>query len=165
METNKKVMKAFFPLLIGAVLLSCKTEELASDSGSNSSNAPTVSNEQNQPSYDSTFVAELGELTESDPINIIEAAMIGENIKITVEYSGGCQPHEFKLVGNPVVMKSLPPKRVIKLIHNANGDNCRMLIRKTFLIDATNLSSSDASGTETVLILEAYKGDLKLIKQ
>lgn len=160
-------MKLFIPISILVLALSCKTEELATGGEHESSNQNEANMESSgdQSGYDSTFVAGLGELGTSDPVNIVEAKMIGNDLILTVEYSGGCQPHSFELIGNPVVMKSLPPKRVVKLIHHSNDDNCRMLIRKIFKIDVKNLSASDRVGNETILILEGYKGNLQYIKQ
>ncbi|UKN02820.1 hypothetical protein K6119_04725 [Paracrocinitomix mangrovi] len=86
----------------------------------------------------------------------IEKVSIDENVMtLIVSYSGGCEKHEFSLVGSTALMKSLPPKRNILLQHKNNDDNCREYITDTLQFDITPLGYK--KGEEVHLILDGYK--------
>ena len=91
--------------------------------------------------------------------------MIGDKLFVTITYSGGCQNHSFEAIGSSIIMKSLPPKRVMKIIHNGNGDVCRKLETKTLEINVSELSANQESGSETILLLAGFDGELKYVKQ
>ena len=81
----------------------------------------------------------------------ITAVLIEKNVmKISVSYSGGCEKHEFKLVGSKLIQKSMPPKRGIMLFHNNNGDSCRSIVEEDLLFDISNLAYD---GNEIMLLL------------
>lgn len=75
----------------------------------------------------------------NDPFEILDAKISGETLSITVQYSGGCEKHEFDLFGNGIYMKSLPPQTSVILVHKANNDKCRSLIEKVIEFDVSNL--------------------------
>jgi len=107
------------------------------------------------------IAAQLGDVTaDSDPLTIKSASIDGNIITIDVEFSGGCEEHWVDLVGSFAVMKSLPPKRSIKLMHTANGDACRKVINETLVFDISALASSQTPGSVITLILDGFKGEL-----
>ena len=71
------------------------------------------------------------EIPDSDLVTISSATLSGNTLSINISYSGGCEEHDFQLYGSMAVMKSMPPKRAIKLVHTANGDSCREFKEKT----------------------------------
>lgn len=75
----------------------------------------------------------------SDPIQINGASISGDILSIDVRYSGGCEEHEFELIGSGMFMKSLPPKMAISLKHNANSDGCRKLIETSLKFNVKDL--------------------------
>ncbi|MFM7637845.1 MAG: hypothetical protein ACKO5W_08250 [Crocinitomicaceae bacterium] len=80
--------------------------------------------------------AELGDINQvSDNINILNASIEGNIINLEVSYSGGCQPHEFNLVGSTMISKSLPPIRSVVLVHKSNNDMCEKQIIETLRFD------------------------------
>ena len=80
--------------------------------------------------------AELGDINQaSDNINILNASIEGNTINLEVSYSGGCQPHEFNLVGSAMISKSMPPIRSVVLVHKANNDMCKKQIIETLRFD------------------------------
>ena len=84
----------------------------------------------------------------------IISVTIEKNVMIVkVSYSGGCEKHEFKLIGSKLIQKSLPPKRGIMLYHNNNGDSCRSIVEEELRFNITNLGYE---GKEIVLILEEW---------
>ncbi len=103
------------------------------------------------------IVSNWEEYREGSPVNI-ESANIDKNIiEIDINYSGGCAEHEFILIGQEAVMKSLPPQRIIKLYHKPVEDDCRELIQQKLKFD---ISAFKYSTNEIVLRLENFKGAL-----
>lgn len=106
--------------------------------------------------------AALGDVvnTASDPISITAASIEGNILTLSVSYSGGCEKHIFDLLGSFSVMKSLPAKRSIKLIHIANSDKCRKMIEETISFDISDLAMAKQSGSKIILLLDGYKDEL-----
>ena len=89
---------------------------------------------------------------------IVSASITGSVISIEVNYSGGCEEHEFILLGSKLIAKSLPPKRGITLHHNSNGDSCRELKNEVLKFDISEFAYTP--GEEIILNLEGYKTPL-----
>lgn len=51
----------------------------------------------------------------------------GYDLKIDVQYSGGCSVHTFELV----VDKDSASELTARLLHNSNGDRCKRLVTET----------------------------------
>lgn len=122
----------------------------------------TAINVDSKPAKD-IITAKLGEPKRSDAITINNARIEGNLMYLVVEYSGGCEEHEFELIGSYAVAKSLPPQRGIQLQHNANGDNCRALITDTLIANIEVLAAAQTKGSEIFLNLEGYGKQLKYI--
>ena len=104
---------------------------------------------------DSTPLAEIGDLTtESAAIDIQSAEIKGTSIQLVVTYSGGCAEHSFRLIGSPILTKSLPPQRAVKLIHTNNGDQCKKMITDTLMFDVTPLANNASKDKAVVLNLD-----------
>ena len=126
--------------LLAIVLVSCKAPK-------NSMNQNTIET--------SIPLAEIGDLNmESAAINIQSAEIKGTSIQLVVSYSGGCAEHSFRLIGSPVLTKSLPPQRAMKLIHINNGDQCKKMITDTLLFDVTPLANKASKDKTVVLNLD-----------
>lgn len=123
----------------------------------------TAVNVENTPDQHIELIASIGELKESDPITITSALIEGNTLHLTVEYSGGCQDHSFEMIGSMAVMKSLPPKRSVRLIHESNDDHCRALITQNLRINIEALAYAKEKGSEIILILDGYGKELKYI--
>ncbi|MCH2225227.1 MAG: hypothetical protein MK066_10710 [Crocinitomicaceae bacterium] len=137
-------MKLFAFITITTLLFSCGNMKKKS---ANSDNTETIK-------------AALGDIVnaDSDATSISSASIEGNILTLSLSYSGGCEKHVFDLLGSFSVMKSLPAKRSIKLIHNANGDKCRKLVEETIKFDISDLAVAKQSGSEIVLLLDGYKG-------
>ncbi len=108
--------------------------------------------------------ASFGDLShQSDLITIKSAKMEGHLLTLDISYSGGCKDHSFEMLASKMIMKSLPPKRAIKLIHHANGDHCRQLINKTLVIDMSDVAHSKNKGDVLMLLLDGYREPIKYI--
>lgn len=150
-------MKAYLYTLSLLILVGCATKKDLDQIDETSINVESKNDETVK------ITATIGEIGESDPITITNARIEGNTMFITVEYSGGCQDHALELIGNMGVMKSLPPKRGIKLIHHSNGDNCRELITHTIEANIEALAYTPTTGSEIMLILDSYGKELKYI--
>lgn len=95
---------------------------------------------------------------ESATTNISEVVLEGNILKISFSYSGGCEKHEFTLIGLNAISKSLPPSRAIMLYHNSNGDSCRELISDTKEFNISDFGYK--KGEEIKLILQAYESPI-----
>lgn len=70
-----------------------------------------------------------------DAFTIQDMSVVGDSLFIGVQYSGGCKTHEFKMISNGNMLKSLPPQLPLYLEHNGNGDNCRALKSEKLAFD------------------------------
>jgi len=66
-------------------------------------------------------------------------AAVNDTLRVTVEYSGGCARHNFSLHASRVFMESHPVQSAIVIRHNANGDQCRAMLRRDLTFDLTRL--------------------------
>lgn len=70
-----------------------------------------------------------------DAFTVNELKIVGDSLYVTVQYSGGCKDHSFKMITHGNFMKSLPPKLPLYLEHNANQDECRALKSEKLAFD------------------------------
>ena len=138
------------------VLLGCATQKKLEQVDE------TAINVDSKPAKD-FIIAKLGEPKRSDAVTINNARIEENLMYLIVEYSGGCEEHEFELIGSYNVAKSMPPQRGIQLQHNANGDNCRALITDTLIANIETLAAAPSKGSEIFLNLEGYGKQLKYI--
>ena len=153
-------MKTVLLLSVLAVLLSCAgtkeitfSEEVVVTSETDSNPDWVVKQKK----------AKIGKFMESDYVDIESVILKDNTLFIAVSYSGGCEEHDFELIGNPLIMKSLPPKRTIQLYHNANGDSCRSLLNEILEIDITDLAYDQTEGSEIILVLEGWAEEINYI--
>jgi hypothetical protein len=106
------------------------------------------------------LVAQIGKPTVSDPFVIEHAEISGNTLVMRVSYSGGCENHQFDLVGNPNIAKSLPPIRSIELVHKSNGDACKAKMEETLRFNITNLAYKQEAGSVIKLNLGGWKEQL-----
>jgi hypothetical protein len=92
----------------------------------------------------------------SDPIKILDAKIIKNQLILSVSYSGGCEKHNFKITGDSSISKSLPPIRSVDLFHFANGDACKKLIIEELLIDLSELAYKQEERSEIYLSLNGW---------
>ena len=108
--------------------------------------------------------AQIGDVTqESAQVTVTSATLVGNILSLDIEYSGGCQDHTFELIGSAAIMKSLPAKRAIKLVHNSNGETCRELVSETIKFNISALSMTETKGSEIVLLLDGYKESISYV--
>ena len=97
--------------------------------------------------------AEIGriEREQTTSVQIIKSRIEGNTLYLKVGYSGGCTKHGFKVIGNPMISKSLPPIRSVELVHLNNGDTCREYIEQQLIIDVSELAYEKETGSKIKL--------------
>ena len=103
----------------------------------NTTSSASVEEKNNPDVKKAIMVTDISPYESSTPTTIEKVALEGNILTIKVSYSGGCKDHEFELVGNKMITKSLPPKRGIFLYHNGNGDHCREHVTEELQFDIT----------------------------
>lgn len=111
-----------------------------------------------KPHKKAILVQDWNKYRDTAPYNILDINLKGNIITLDIDYSGGCKVHEFDLVGSVFIMKSLPPKRGIKLFHNSNGDDCREKIITSIHFDISEFAYANG---EIILNLEHYKESIR----
>lgn len=94
---------------------------------------------------------------ESAETQILNAVVTDSILTLNVSYNGGCEKHEFSLLGSKMIQKSMPPIRNIMLSHNSNGDDCRELIEEELKF---NISDFKYPNGDIMLALVGYKSKI-----
>ena len=135
LSSGERLFEALcFAFVTGATMLACSSVE----------STPTVATDSNEWS--------------EYPSTIVSAKVVGDSLETVVQYGGGCGLHEFELNANGSLLKSLPPKQPIRLVHRSSGDPCRALLTDTIMTALTPFRGTP-HGT-TVLILDGWEGNL-----
>ena len=92
----------------------------------------------------------------SDAFKILDAKISKNQLLLNVSYSGGCEKHSFKIIGDLLLSKSLPPIRSVKLIHYGNNDACKKLIIENLVIDISDLAYKNEDGSEIYLSINGW---------
>ncbi|HET6511310.1 MAG TPA: NigD-like C-terminal domain-containing protein [Candidatus Kapabacteria bacterium] len=127
---------ALIAVLTGGMLSSCS---LIDNQSSGSSNSTTQSGK---------VLIEDRDIAKypMDPVMIKDASVIGDSLTMLVSYSGGCKPHDFKVVWNGAMMKSLPGQINVVLSHNANDDMCEALITQDVTVSLAPIKQHATNG-------------------
>src|SRR5688572_9424490 len=84
-----------------------------------------------------------------DAYTIDSAAVVGDTLRLTVTYGGGCAEHRFALVASRAFRESAPVQVSAVLTHDAQGDSCRALKGETLRYDLTPLRDAYRSAYRT----------------
>lgn len=74
-----------------------------------------------------------------DSIYINNLKISNQYLSINFSYGGGCQKHEFFLIGSEQYMESYPVQTNILLSHNSNNDSCLAWFTEVKIFDLTPL--------------------------
>jgi hypothetical protein len=94
-----------------------------------------------------------------DPAVIRSATITGDDLRIAVEFAGGCAEHHFSLLHFGIFMESLPVQTNVQLTHDAGGDRCRALLGRELLFDLTPLRRAyvEAYGRAGTIVIHLYE--------
>ena len=106
-----------------------------------------------------TTSSQSAEATWSEAAVALTAVNIhGDELEAVVRYSGGCGEHKLSLETHGPMLKSLPPKQPLRVLHLSSGDPCRATIFDTLVVPLASFRGTPR-GT-TVLLLEGWNEDL-----
>lgn len=74
-------------------------------------------------------------VVESDPFAMKEVRVEGDSLVVVVGYGGGCRTHAFELVRKAPLVRSMPPKWPLDVVHRADGDPCRAWVEERLAFD------------------------------
>lgn len=141
-------MRFILFLLITTLLISCKSYR---EKRKKNQQAKEITTEKK---------AELGDINQtSDSVRIVNASIDGNIVTFEVAYSGGCETHEFSLIGSPMIAKSLPPIRSVVLVHRANNDVCKKYVVENIKFDIRNFAYTENAG-EIFLSIKGFENRL-----
>lgn len=150
-------MRSILFVLLSILVLSCNSSKNAIESGQSSK-----ANSENDEHV--MITASIGRVDQaSDLISISDVRVKGNKMLIDVNYSGGCEVHQFQLIGSAMISKSLPPIRAIQLVHTANNDKCKMLVNKTLEVDLKELAFKHEAGSKIYLTLGGWNQQIEYI--
>ena len=95
---------------------------------------------------------------EAVALDIDTAFIQGDTLFTRVSYSGGCGDHTFAIEPNGPMLKSLPPKQPMRIVHRSDGDPCRAMIIEELKYDISEYRGTPR-GT-TFILLENWKPTL-----
>lgn len=144
------VMKYIFILAL-VIFASCKTvDNVKSENGKTNNEQTNSEGGIVERKYEPIEIkAEIGriEREQTTSVQIIKSRIEGNTLFLKIGYSGGCEKHNFKVIGNPMISKSLPPIRNIELVHLNSGDTCREYIEQQLIIDISDLAYEKENGS------------------
>lgn len=146
-------MKLVAILSIGLLFFACGSKKSASEKTPKENNTYPIT-------MDIIKVkATIGQFVKnSDPIINIDTVEVRGNIMyIDVSYGGGCEEHQFEVIGSLAIAKSLPPIRAIQLVHHSNGDKCRAIKKVKLEVYLEEIAYQKEEGSEIYYTLEGWK--------
>jgi hypothetical protein len=148
-----EIMKIVGILAIGLLFFGCGSKKNAGETKSNESEIyPTTMDIVKVKAVTGQFAKD------SDPLISIDTVEVRGNIMyIDVTYGGGCEEHQFEVIGSLAVAKSLPPIRAIQLVHRSNGDKCRAIKKVKLEVYLEELAYQKEEGSEIYYTLEGWK--------
>ena len=102
----------------------------------------------------------------TDDYVLRDTAITDDTLRLTVSYSGGCEPHEFTLVTSGTFLESSPVRLPISVAHNANDDSCEAFPTEVYHFDLTDIKAlyqeayQQAAGTIILLLENAPNGQI-----
>lgn len=109
---------------------------------------------------------ELVDPAPSDPYSILSAQITGDQLRLKVQYGGGCAEHTFSLMGPLTIPAGDPTPITAYLHHDANGDACEALITQDLIFDLTPLRdrwknvTGKTFGTIALTIFDLHSGQV-----
>lgn len=148
-------MKTFLLLLLSVLLFS--------SCGNRKKNITSIEEEKNQSEIPKAIIKKMPSALPNVSINKMK---IEEGILfLNVSYSGGCENQTFELIGNEMIMKSMPPKRTLSLVRDDKGDNCREWITEDLKFDL-NPVMLEADPTKQIIFILTNNGqEISLINE
>jgi len=154
-QQQKNIVMKYIFILALIIFASCKTvDNVKSENGKTNNEQTNSEGGIVERKYEPIEIkAEIGriEREQTTSVQIIKSRIEGNTLFLKIGYSGGCEKHNFKVIGNPMISKSLPPIRSIELVHLNSGDTCREYIEQQLIIDISDLAYEKENGSKIKL--------------
>jgi len=128
-----------FLFFIGFSFISCSDNENDIDLGNPFNNNSKVVLRLSKDIFTTFDNNRKNNISEGDSFTIKESKREGDNLQITLTYSGGCKDHIFEIIWDGIVYTDNPCKMNFLIIHRGNFDNCEALITDTVNINLKKL--------------------------
>lgn len=146
-------MKKTFPIILGLsfalIMFSCKTQtkEIIKQ---NDKTIKTVVQKK-------TLLVEksLSQVVPEKNYTIDTAYIKNDTIIMTISYIGGCGEHNFDLIWNGSIIKTLPVKAPIYLRHISENETCKNKLIASLFFDISELRNT--SKKKVFILLDTYK--------
>jgi hypothetical protein len=143
-ETMKNIM--IISIIAAMFAIQCKTSKNVS-----------MTQEQREVINTNSFV---GEEKEAD-FKVHSATLEGHILNIVVVFTGEKGKHEFDLVWNGSIMKSLPPKVILVPVHKSSGAGGKKEVIMKMSFDLSVVKERFSGNTEFVIMIKDYEHTLK----
>ncbi len=77
----------------------------------------------------------------TDALSVLDASIIGDTLRMDVQYAGGCEEHAFGLVVSTTFRETQPVQTTAILAHDNMGDTCEALISRLLKADLAPLKA------------------------
>ncbi|OFY35732.1 MAG: hypothetical protein A2W91_15690 [Bacteroidetes bacterium GWF2_38_335] len=150
---KRKNLKFFLIVSILAILSGCcsKKETVSEKKSSTSDEKKSMTQ-----SFEKKPVVvnkEFNGISDSVDYKILNASIVGNELKMKVAYTGGTGTHDFDLVFNGMYMKSLPLKITLYLVHKKENEAGKMEIESDLVFD---LSPIQRNSQEIIINLFSF---------
>lgn len=96
----------------------------------------------------------------NDPYQLVSADIVGDTLRATLSYGGGCADHAFTLVLSDAVLMIDPVRLNARIAHDANGDACEAWMTRELAFDLEAVRELHGGGSGTVvLVLTTPQGE------
>ncbi|MDC0716029.1 DUF4215 domain-containing protein [Nannocystis bainbridge] len=85
----------------------------------------------------------------ADPYQVLDAAIVGDALKVEIQYGGGCAEHDFALCWDGLFAESEPVQVGLEISHDANGDLCDAAPTVSLEFSLADLKASYQAGYQT----------------
>jgi hypothetical protein len=99
--------------------------------------------------------------TDQPVFSILSAEIEGDVMSISVNYPGGKGFHDFDLVFNGIMMKSMPPQVNLFVRHSQTEDNCDRIMSDSLKFDIRGLRLGEHGSV--IIRLEGYSERLEYL--
>lgn len=96
----------------------------------------------------------------NDAFRIIGVTPLDQTWEVIVEYSGGCEEHQFFTYWEGLSNATANPNQVsFTLLHNSKGDLCERLVRDTLFLEIKDIFNADfTNDTLTISVVNGFTG-------
>lgn len=140
-------MKSFIFMLLGLTFFACGTKKNSTKVDKNTTTMEVYK-----------VKAVTGQFVkDSSPILSIDTVEVnGNTMYVDLSYSGGCEKHDFEVIGSLAIAKSYPPIRSLQIVNRANGDACREVKKIRLEVALEEVAYKQEDGSEIYLTIEGW---------